>query len=82
MERYLFVDKQDLETKSLAEIQPHKCLWKDVTPVLEEDDQYIFPLADGDWPQPGTGERSLKMKERKELRSKARKEKIAAASSR
>ncbi len=73
------IDKLELETKSINQMRHRKCLWKEVEAVLEEDGEFIFPLSDGDWPQPGIGDRALKMKERRELRKAAKKEKLEEA---
>ena len=77
-ENVIIIDKLDLETKSINQIHHRKCLWKEVEPMLEDDGEFIFPLADGDWPQPGIGDRALKMKERRDLRKAAKKEKMSS----
>ena len=47
-------------------------------PVIEVDGEYILPLADGDWSQPGTGERDIEIKERRDLRKQEREGKAKA----
>ncbi len=51
-ENVYVIDKLDLETKSINQIRPRKCLWQEVEPVLEEDGEVIFTLSDGEWQQP------------------------------